>query len=338
MVPSPGSCVLRARGRWLLRRRGRRRLAPGRRRLGRRTPRRPTRDAERLADGPGPARAADRRRTRAAVRPERRRARPAGAVRAPSHGASGHAEGGFRIWAPFAERSGTILLAPQSTHGGAWDVMVGGFGSDAAMIDEALRWVFERFSIDPSHLAVAGFLERRHVLAVARADERRPVQPRRRAAAGSMLAGSLRRRPPVFVAHGLQDRVLPIDQTSRAIVPELRKKGYDVTFATFDAVHHLEPTIARRALRWFLGRDEQGPTGLIGQARTISVETSRESRSTYRPSDCSRRPSHGRAGEPHLSVLPLGAEIGAAEPRFAEAHDASVGPAFRLGETSTGRA
>lgn len=35
---------------------------------------------------------------------------------------------------------------------------------------------------------------------------------------------------------------------------------------------------------------------------------------------------------------PWAAEIGAAEPRFAERHDASVGPAFRLGETSTGRA
>src|SRR5918912_1990920 len=38
------------------------------------------------------------------------------------HGASGSAEGGFRMWAPYAERAGTILLAPQSQHGGAWDV------------------------------------------------------------------------------------------------------------------------------------------------------------------------------------------------------------------------
>lgn len=131
--------------------------------------------------------------------------------------------------------------------------MVGGFGSDAAMIDEALRWVFERFAIDPSHLAVAGFSNGgtyslslgltngdlfSHVVALS---------------PGSMLAGSLHGRPPVFVAHGLQDRVLPMDQTSRAIVPELRKQGYDVAFATFDVGHHLEPTIARRALRWFLG-------------------------------------------------------------------------------------
>lgn len=131
--------------------------------------------------------------------------------------------------------------------------MVGGFGSDAAMIDEALRWVFERFAIDPSHLAVAGFSNGgtyslspgltngdlfSHVVALS---------------PGSMLAGSLHGRPPVFVAHGLQDRVLPMDQTSRAIVPELRKQGYDVAFATFDVGHHLEPTIPRRALRRFLG-------------------------------------------------------------------------------------
>jgi len=170
------------------------------------------------------------------------------------HGASGQAEGGFRMWAPFAERAGVILLAPESLHGGAWDVMVGGFGSDVAMIDEELAWVFDRFRIRRSRLAVGGFSNGAtyalslgltngdlftHVVAMS---------------PGFMEPGELIGKPPVFISHGTRDRVLPIDQTSREIVPELRREGYDVTFVTFDGGHHLERRIARRALGWFLGR------------------------------------------------------------------------------------
>lgn len=69
-----------------------------------------------------------------------------------------------------------------------------------------------------------------------------------------MVPGELHGRPPVFISHGLRDRVLPIAETSRQIVPQLRREDYRVTFVTFDGGHSLERPIARRALRWFLGR------------------------------------------------------------------------------------
>ena len=34
--------------------------------------------------------------------------------------------------------------------------------------------------------------------------------------------------PDIFVSHGTEDEVLPIDDTSRRIVPRLRLEGYDV--------------------------------------------------------------------------------------------------------------
>jgi predicted esterase len=168
------------------------------------------------------------------------------------HGASGSAEGGFRMWAPYAERAGTILLAPQSQHGGAWDVMVGGFGSDVAMIDDELAWAFDRFRVDPSHLAIAGFSNGATYalsLGITNGDLFSHIVAM---SPGFMVPGEPHGRPPVFISHGLRDRVLPIDQTSRRIVPTLRSNGYDVTFVTFDGGHHLEPSVARRALRWFL--------------------------------------------------------------------------------------
>src|SRR3712207_7903759 len=45
------------------------------------------------------------------------------------------------------------------------------------------------------------------------------------------VPGSARRgRPAVFVSHGDADDVLPVEQTSRRIVPALRHDGYDVTY------------------------------------------------------------------------------------------------------------
>lgn len=47
--------------------------------------------------------------------------------------------------------------------------------------------------------------------------------------------------------------MLPIDQCSRRIVPELKRLGYDVTYREFDGRHTLPPEIASEAMQWFLG-------------------------------------------------------------------------------------
>jgi phospholipase/carboxylesterase len=46
-----------------------------------------------------------------------------------------------------------------------------------------------------------------------------------------------RGRPRIFVAHGTGDRVLPIDRTSRRLVPRLEAWGYDVKYEEFDGPH-----------------------------------------------------------------------------------------------------
>jgi predicted esterase len=57
-------------------------------------------------------------------------------------------------------------------------------------------------------------------------------------------------RPRVFVSHGTEDQVLPIDRTSRTIVPGLRARGYDVTYREFDGRHEVPIEIAREGLAW----------------------------------------------------------------------------------------
>jgi phospholipase/carboxylesterase len=54
-------------------------------------------------------------------------------------------------------------------------------------------------------------------------------------------------RPPVYVSHGTDDDVLPVDRTSRDVVPALRDDGYDVTYREFAGGHWVPPEVAREA-------------------------------------------------------------------------------------------
>ena len=69
---------------------------------------------------------------------------------------------------------------------------------------------------------------------------------------GFIVPGERIGKPPVFISHGRQDNVLPIDQCSRVIVPALQRLGYDVTYREFDGKHQLPPEIAADALQWFM--------------------------------------------------------------------------------------
>ena len=59
--------------------------------------------------------------------------------------------------------------------------------------------------------------------------------------------------PHIFLSHGTRDKVLPIDRTSRTIVPELERRGYDVRYREFEGPHTIPADLARDAFRWFKG-------------------------------------------------------------------------------------
>ena len=59
-------------------------------------------------------------------------------------------------------------------------------------------------------------------------------------------------KPPVFISHGTVDPVLPIDECSRRIVPQLKREGYRVTYQEFEGKHELPPAVASQAMRWFM--------------------------------------------------------------------------------------
>ncbi|WP_373988786.1 alpha/beta hydrolase [Duganella sp. BuS-21] len=163
------------------------------------------------------------------------------------HGAAGQHGGGDHIALAHAVRHGALLLIPEA-HDTSWDFLRGGYGPDLAFIDRALLWTMQRYQVDEQAMAIAGFSDgASYALSVGLMNGH---------LFSDILAFSpgfmapLRREglPRVFVAHGKDDRVLPV-QRGHAIARRLAQEGYDVTYAEFDGAHLVSPTIARAALR-----------------------------------------------------------------------------------------
>ena len=171
------------------------------------------------------------------------------------HGNRGDKTGSLDMWEDESERTGTILLLPESRQR-TWDRIIDhAFGPDVQFIDEALKLVFKSLSIDAKHLAIAGFSDgASYALALGQTTGDLfthivALSP------GSSTPASRAGRPPIFIMHGNIDDVLPIDQCSRAIVPALRADGYDVTYNEFVGQHLVVEEEKTKMFDWFIGRN-----------------------------------------------------------------------------------
>ena len=167
------------------------------------------------------------------------------------HGAGGGERDDPGRFAEPAQRRGFAVLLPASRER-TWDLMMDGYGPDVAVIERSLEATWRRIPVDVGRLAIGGFSDGAsyalslgltngdlftHVIAASPGFVG-PVEPHG--------------RPDIFLSHGTEDGVLPIDQTSRDIVPQLRGDGYAVRFVVFDGPHAVPPEVARTAVRWFL--------------------------------------------------------------------------------------
>jgi phospholipase/carboxylesterase len=166
------------------------------------------------------------------------------------HGAGGQARRGLAPLLDLADAAGLILLAPES-RGRTWDLLLSGYGPDVDFIGRALAQTFDRYAVDPAHLAVEGFSDGAtyalslgltngdlfsHILAFS---------------PGFLLPGAPRGEPRFFISHGTQDQILPILSCGRQVATTLELGGYDPIFREFEGPHTVPPEIAREALEWF---------------------------------------------------------------------------------------
>ena len=145
------------------------------------------------------------------------------------HGAGGDARSGISHFLPLADAAGVVLLAPES-RGRTWDVLVGGYGPDVEFIDRALKWAFDRLALDTGRLAVTGFSDGASYSLSLGPTNGELFTHLIAFSPGFMAPAARRGKPPVFVSHGTRDGVLPIERSSRRIVPRLEREGYEVRY------------------------------------------------------------------------------------------------------------
>ena len=163
------------------------------------------------------------------------------------HGAGGVSRSALGILREEADRHRLLLMAPKS-RAATWDVIDGGYGPDVRNIDRLLAEVAARYPL--RGYTIGGFSDgASYALSLGPAngdlfDSVIAFSP------GFEAAEVRNGRPRIFVSHGTEDQVLPIDRSSRRIVPALRNAGYDVTYHEFGGGHAVPVTMQRRALQW----------------------------------------------------------------------------------------
>ncbi len=158
------------------------------------------------------------------------------------HGAGGGGQQALDLVRPMADQHRFVVLAPDS-RAATWDVIAGGFGPDIAYIDRSFSHVFDRLSVDPSRVVAAGFSDGASYalsLGLGNGDLFTDVVA---FSPGFCAPPAIEGRPAIFVSHGRDDRVLPIDRTSRRLVPPLRRAGYDVRYVEFAGGHTLPAAV-----------------------------------------------------------------------------------------------
>ncbi len=168
------------------------------------------------------------------------------------HGAGGDARAGLVPLLPLADAHRLLLLAPASA-GSTWDGVLGGWGPDVGRIDDALAAVFRSVPVAPGGLAISGFSDGASYalsLGLANADLFTRVVA---FSPGFVVPVRPIGTPSVWIAHGRDDTVLPIDRTTRRIVPQLRAAGVPVEVLEFDGPHTVPPEIAAEGARRLTG-------------------------------------------------------------------------------------
>lgn len=165
------------------------------------------------------------------------------------HGAGGSGENMLGRISAACDEAGIAVLSPTS-RGSSWDAIRGDFGPDVEFINTALTKAFDLVNVDPQRIVAGGFSDGATYalsLGLINGDYFKKIVA---FSPGFVVNGEPHGKPGIFVSHGTEDPILPIDRCSRVIVPALKKRGYDVTFREFSGVHTVPPEIAKEGLTW----------------------------------------------------------------------------------------
>ena len=162
--------------------------------------------------------------------------------------------GSAAYWKPetlaaFADPAGIVIVAPSSTDV-TWELQLNGYGPDVEMVDASLKFAFARVNVDPQRLALGGFSDGASYALSLGLENGTLFTALMAFSPGQCPTSDLEGKPRVYITHGTQDKILPIDESSRVIGARLRKLGYAVTYREFEGDHRVEPGLAAEGMAW----------------------------------------------------------------------------------------
>ncbi|MCW2898889.1 MAG: phospholipase [Streptosporangiaceae bacterium] len=176
------------------------------------------------------------------------------------HGAGGSPRQGLDLLLSAADEHRLLLVAPKSASG-TWDLIVDGFGPDVRRLDRVLEEVLDAHPVE--HIMVGGFSDGASYalsIGLTNGDLFEAVIAFSPGFAAPLV---LHGRPRVFVSHGRSDRVLPVDNCSRQLVPRLETSDYPVTYEEFDGGHEVPQPVVDRAVSWMLSGFDARAQGIM---------------------------------------------------------------------------
>jgi phospholipase/carboxylesterase len=152
----------------------------------------------------------------------------------------------------YATRADTgrfIVLAPDAP-ATTWGIGPRAFGNDVASINRAIAAAFARCAIDRNRIAIGGFSDGASYalsLGLANGDLIKSILA---FSPGFIVRAPGRGRPAIFISHGREDFILPIDTASRLFVRQLKKNGYTIDYHEFEGQHEVPAAISEQAIAW----------------------------------------------------------------------------------------
>ena len=168
------------------------------------------------------------------------------------HGAGAHAQDGLDILRPLADQAGLLLVALASDEP-TWDIIAARTdGSDVSLIDQALTHTFERYAVDAQHVGIGGFSDGASyalTLGLANGDLCTHVLAFSPGLIGAMTAHG---EPKIYISHGTEDEILPVNPCSRSIVKQLGRLDFTLTYEEYDGGHSIPAEVAQSAVARFI--------------------------------------------------------------------------------------
>jgi phospholipase/carboxylesterase len=121
-----------------------------------------------------------------------------------------------------------------------------------AFLERALEDVFRTYAVDPERIAIAGFSDgASYALSLglvngALFSDILAFSP------GFAAPSQTEDEPRIFISHGRQDPVLPIERCGERVAAALKQSGYDVDYREFSGGHVVPTEMVEAAFRRFL--------------------------------------------------------------------------------------